>query len=327
MSQHTILRSFFFPRTLRCHSTPRQQLIEYGHLAPFIGKWGSQHRFGAEAHSIDSQPRPITLPSAPLLPIANPVASRDPLNPETRGDTVRHFLTDRFGRVHDYLRISLTEKCNLRCQYCMPTEGVQLSPPENLLTSEEIVRVASVLVRYGVRKIRLTGGEPTVRRDFQDVLLALSRSMPRPIELGLTTNGVTLDRHLDALRRANVFAVNVSLDTLDPHEYFLLTKRNAFDKVMRNIERLVAADFCKVKLNVVVMRGVNDREIEDFVELTRMMPLQVRFIEFMPFKGNKWARERFVGKAELLERIARGRTVTQVAPEEAVPDRIHCVNL
>uniref|UniRef100_A0A0G4HTN8 GTP 3',8-cyclase n=1 Tax=Chromera velia CCMP2878 TaxID=1169474 RepID=A0A0G4HTN8_9ALVE len=235
----------------------------------------------------------------PLLPHIMYPRNETPISPAFSSSEV---LTDTFGRVHNYLRISLTEKCNLRCQYCMPEEGVETPPEGSLLTAEEVVRTASFFVEHGVNKIRLTGGEPTVRKDFSAILSGLG-ALPGLRTLGMTTNAVLLNRYLEDMREARVNAVNLSLDSLVPGKFALITRRDAFHQVWRNLHDLVAADFCQVKVNCVVMRNQNEDEIVDFVRLTKDMPIQVRFIEFMPFNSNGWSDSRLFPMEEMIATI------------------------
>lgn len=218
------------------------------------------------------------------------------------------FLTDTFHRQHSYLRISLTEKCNLRCVYCMPEEGVPLSAAASLLTTPEIVLLASTFVSQGVSKIRLTGGEPTVRPDIMSLMQQLGALRPHGLrELCITTNGVALHRKLEAMVDAGLTGVNLSLDTLDPWQFQIMTRRKGFDAVQRSIARIFelkrAGAGVKFKINCVVMRGINDREILDFVDLTRDKDVEVRFIEYMPFDGNKWSQGKMFSYAEMLDVI------------------------
>ncbi|GAA5855239.1 hypothetical protein JCM9279_007518 [Rhodotorula babjevae] len=212
-------------------------------------------------------------------------------------------LVDSFGRKHDYLRLSLTEKCNLRCTYCMPEQGVPLLPKDDLLTADEIERVARVFVDHGVRKIRLTGGEPTIRRDIVDIVERLGRLSLS--SLGMTSNGIALKRKLPALVSAGLSSLNLSLDTLDPFKYELVTRRRGFDAVMDSLDiaQGLKAQGLKTKINVVVIRGLNDHEVPDFVELTRERDITVRFIEYMPFEDNRWSTAKLVPSSELLSLI------------------------
>ena len=211
-------------------------------------------------------------------------------------------LTDTFGRRHTYLRISLTERCNLRCQYCMPAEGVDLKPRDELLTFEEIDRLAGLFVAAGVDKIRLTGGEPLVRKDVEQLIERLG-ALPGLRTLALTTNGLLLPKKLARLQAAGVNLLNISLDTLRPDRFTFITRRPGFDLVMQAIDQAVAAGYDPVKVNCVVMRGFNDDELADFVALTEAKPIEVRFIEYMPFDGNGWQDQRMMAYTEMIERI------------------------
>ncbi|KAI9892709.1 MAG: hypothetical protein M1814_001129 [Vezdaea aestivalis] len=220
------------------------------------------------------------------------------------------FLTDTFGREHSYLRISVTERCNLRCLYCMPEEGVQLSPQAHLLTTPEIYYLSSLFVHQGVTKIRLTGGEPTVRSDIVPLMQKIGTLRSAGLrELCLTTNGTSLHRKLDKMVEAGLTGVNLSLDTLDPYQYQIMTRRDGFKAVMKSIDKILemnrAGAGIKLKINCVVMRGMNDGEIVQFVEKTRNQALEVRFIEYMPFGGNKWSKGKMVSYSEMLERISQ----------------------
>ena len=218
------------------------------------------------------------------------------------------FLTDKFSRQHDYLRISITERCNLRCMYCMPEEGVPLSPPSHLLTTPEIAYLSDLFVSQGVTKIRLTGGEPTIRRDMLPLMHSIGDLRRKGLrELCLTTNGITLHRKLDGMVEAGLTGVNLSLDTLDPFQFQIMTRRKGFDAVMRSIDRILELNKLgagiKLKINCVVMRGINERDIISFVELGREKDIEVRFIEYMPFDGNKWSEGKMIGYKEMLAMI------------------------
>jgi len=211
----------------------------------------------------------------------------------------KNILTDTFKRKHSYLRISLTERCNLRCTYCMPAEGVPLSPKSHIMTFEEIFTIAKTFVAHGVSKIRLTGGEPFVRKDISVILKKLASL---PIELAITTNGITIDRYINVLKENNILNINVSLDTLSETKFKEITRRNQFEKVYKNILLLIENGF-NVKINAVLIKGFNDDEIIDFINLTKYLPISFRFIEFMPFDGNKWDLKKMVSYAEVLERV------------------------
>jgi molybdenum cofactor biosynthesis protein A len=210
-------------------------------------------------------------------------------------------LVDTFGRAHTYLRIALTERCNLRCVYCMPEEGVPQRPREELLTLEEIHELARLFVRLGVRKIRLTGGEPLVRRGVEE-LVARLRAMPELETLAMTTNGLLLAEKLPALHRAGLDQLNISLDSFDPVKFSLIARRPGLERVLEGIELAIALGY-RPRINCVVLRGINDDEVLDFVAFARTRPVEVRFIEYMPFEGNRWTTDRLVPYGELLERI------------------------
>uniref|UniRef100_A0A7N0TXF3 GTP 3',8-cyclase n=1 Tax=Kalanchoe fedtschenkoi TaxID=63787 RepID=A0A7N0TXF3_KALFE len=214
-------------------------------------------------------------------------------------NTFSDVLVDSFGRMHTYLRISLTERCNLRCQYCMPADGADLSPRTHLLSQDEVIRLANVFVSSGVSKIRLTGGEPTIRKDIEDICVRLS-SLKGLKNLAMTTNGIVLSRKLPNLKDAGLSSLNISLDTLVPAKFEFMTRRKGHDSVIQSINDAIEVGYNPVKVNCVVMRGFNDDEICDFAELTREKPINVRFIEFMPFDGNVWNVKKLVTYKEML---------------------------
>ncbi|GGB92908.1 GTP 3',8-cyclase MoaA [Dyadobacter sediminis] len=210
-------------------------------------------------------------------------------------------IVDTFGRKHTYLRISLTDKCNLRCTYCMPQEDMQFMPSRWLMQADEIKMLAGIFVEMGVDKIRLTGGEPLIRKDAGHIISDLGKL---PASLTLTTNAVLIDQFINNLKDAGVSSLNVSLDTLKEERFAGITKRSHFTKTLDNIRLLLAEGFV-VKINMVVMRGINDDEVSDFVRLTVDEPnLHVRFIEFMPFNGNQWDMSKIVSYADLLSGIS-----------------------
>ena len=215
-------------------------------------------------------------------------------------DNTKPHIVDRFGRIHDYLRISLTERCNLRCFYCMPEEGIQLREKAEFMTSEELLSIARTFVGMGVKKIRLTGGEPLVKKGFDHLIRDLGKL---PVELAITTNAILIDKYLDDLIEAGVKNVNVSLDSLKEERFNTISRRNYFLKIRENIDLLIRNNF-NVKINVVLMRGVNDDEIIDFIEWTRHEQIQVRFIEFMPFDGNNWNIEKKVSLKEVMDVVS-----------------------
>jgi cyclic pyranopterin phosphate synthase len=209
-------------------------------------------------------------------------------------------IKDTFGRVHDYLRISLTDACNFRCTYCMPDEEMHFKPSAHLMQPDEIDAIAGMFVKRGVRKIRLTGGEPLVRKEAAEIIRSLSKY---PVELTLTTNGSRINEFIPVFKEAGIRSVNVSLDTLNAEKFFTVTRRPQFQNVWDNIQRLIREDF-HVKVNVVMMRGLNEDEIIDFIQWTKDQPVHIRFIEFMPFSGNHWENEKVVSYQEILETIA-----------------------
>ncbi len=208
-------------------------------------------------------------------------------------------LIDGFGRVHRDLRISVTDRCNFRCTYCMPQEGMQWQRREDLLSFEEIERVAQIMVeRFGVNAIRLTGGEPTVRAKLS-VLVAKLTALN--VDLAMTTNGVTLPLLADELRAAGLVRINISLDSLRADRFEQLTRRNDLPRVLEGIEAALDAGFSPVKVNVVVMKGINDDEIVDFAHFGRDRGLVVRFIEFMPLDADEiWTNDQVMTQTEIL---------------------------
>ncbi|RMZ08412.1 hypothetical protein D0860_04701 [Hortaea werneckii] len=256
------------------------------------------------------------------LPPVSPSSSRREALREAK--PFSDFLTDSFSRQHDYLRISVTERCNLRCLYCMPEAGIDLSPPKTQLTSPEIFYLSQLFVNQGVNKIRLTGGEPTVRKDIVPLMQQIGSLRSNGLrELALTTNGISLHRKLDAMVEAGLTGVNISLDTLDPFQFQLLTRRQGFDAVMKSINRVQDMNRLgagvKLKVNCVVMRGLNDHQIMPFVDMTRDQDLEVRFIEYMPFGGNKWEEQKMMPYAEMLD-VIREKYPTLTRMQDAKND-------
>lgn len=209
-------------------------------------------------------------------------------------------IIDSFGRPHTYLRISLTDRCNLRCFYCMPEEGIELMEKSNIMTLEEIVSLSKTFIGLGVSTIRLTGGEPLVRKNVAFLLRELAAT---GVTLKLTTNGILLDQHVDLLREIGLTRLNISLDSLDQARALFMTKRDYFGRIMANIRQALDLGFF-IKLNVVLIKDVNDGEIPDFVRLTREQDLTVKFIEFMPFKGNQWDWSKGVSQETILQTVA-----------------------
>lgn len=208
-------------------------------------------------------------------------------------------IVDRYNRVHDYLRISLTDNCNLRCFYCMPEDNYDFTPTSKLMQADEIYTLSKMFVDEGVTKIRLTGGEPLARKDAAKIITRLAGL---PVKLALTTNGTRVHHFVQVLEDANIHSINVSLDTLQPDKFLLITRRDLFRQVYQNIEQLIASGF-HVKVNMVVMKDLNDNEILDFIHWTKDTPVHVRFIEFMPFSGNRWTSNKVVSLEEILSTI------------------------
>ncbi len=211
-------------------------------------------------------------------------------------------LTDSFGRQHTYLRISLTERCNLRCTYCMPAEGVELKPRDHILSFEEIMRLAELLVAHGVTKIRLTGGEPLIRKEIVQLVEKIS-ALDGLRELTITTNGLLLPRKLSELKDAGVTGFNISLDTLKEDRFQHITRRKGLETVLEAINMTIDAGYDPVKVNCVVLRGFNEDELVDFVAMTESSPIEIRFIEYMPFDGNAWNTGEFMPYQEMVELI------------------------
>lgn len=227
-----------------------------------------------------------------------------PINPSPLSDLedLSHMVTDTFGRRHSYLRISLTERCNLRCTYCMPAEGVQLRPKPEILTFEEIIRLANLFARLGVTKIRLTGGEPLIRKDIEHLVFELHK-IDGIKTLAITTNGLLLPKKLQALKTAGISVFNISLDTLRKDRFREITLRDGFDIVIKAIQMTLDAGYDPVKINCVVQKGVNEDELLDFVEWTHHRSIDVRFIEYMPFGGNGWDDSQFLPYQSMLTHI------------------------
>ena len=205
-------------------------------------------------------------------------------------------IVDQYKRVHDYLRISLTDNCDLRCFYCMPEDDYQFTPANKLMQADEIEAISRVFVKEGVKKIRLTGGEPLVRKDFADIIQRLSLLN---VQLTMTTNGTRLHEFAYIIQKANVKSINISLDTLQRDRYILMTKRDKQEQVMQNIALMIKKGI-HVKVNVVAMKGINDGEILDFINWTKDTPVELRFIEFMPFDRNQWQSDKVITLQEIL---------------------------
>lgn len=214
-------------------------------------------------------------------------------------------IRDAWARSLRNLRISVTDRCNLRCQYCMPEEEYVWLPREEILHFEEVSRLVDVFITLGVDKVRLTGGEPLLRRHL-DELIRLLAVKPALRDLALTTNGVLLALEAPALKVAGLHRVTVSLDTLDPARFTALTRRTTHAQVLEGIAAVPRAGFTDTKLDTVVIRGVNDDELEALIEFGRSVPAEVRFIEYMDVGGaTRWSADRVVSRQEMLERLGR----------------------
>ena len=215
-------------------------------------------------------------------------------------------------RTINYLRLSVTDRCNLRCMYCMPEEGVDFVPHSEVLSYEEMLHLVRISVRSGIRKVRLTGGEPLVRRGFIPFLEKLS-AIEELKEITLTTNGVLLKEYAAQIRHCGICRINISLDSLKPERFFRITRRDLFHKVWEGIEEAERLHFHPLKINVVAMKGINDDEVLDFARLTLDKPFHVRFIEWMPIgENNNWTSERFITTGELRSRIESLGTLVPV---------------
>lgn len=225
-------------------------------------------------------------------------------------------LIDNHGRVHDYLRISLLERCNLRCTYCMPAEGIVLRDKAEFMSQEELIQIATTFVSYGIKKIRLTGGEPLLKKNFAEIIRELSRL---PVELTLTTNAILLDKYIEDLRNAGVNKLNISLDSLQEERFNRISRRTDFQRIRSNIDLALKENFI-VKLNVVLMKNTNEDEIIDFIELSRECGIKIRFIEFMPFNGNKWDWSKTVSYAEIMNIVSDHYGIHNILTEPLPPN-------
>jgi GTP 3',8-cyclase len=221
-------------------------------------------------------------------------------------------LYDTHHRVHNYLRISLTDNCNLRCFYCMPEEEYEFTHYTKLMQPDEIETISKKYVELGVDKIRLTGGEPLVRKE---AALILDKLAALPVKLTMTTNGIRVNDFIDQFERIGLKSINISLDTLDKDKFILLARRDYYQRVMDNILLLIERGF-RVKINMVVIKGLNDNEILDFVEWSKDKDVHIRYIEFMPFDGNRWQNEKVITWQEILDKISDRYTLIPLEREK-----------
>ncbi|MBM4310716.1 MAG: GTP 3',8-cyclase MoaA [Deltaproteobacteria bacterium] len=221
-------------------------------------------------------------------------------------------MIDNYHRHISYLRISLTDRCNLRCIYCMPPEGIGLLDHAEVLRLEEIERIAAAAARLGISRIRITGGEPLVRRGVIDLVRDLMK-LPGIEDVSLTTNGILLAEHAAALRSAGMRRINISLDTLDAEKYRRITRGGDIQRVLEGISEARRQGFSPIKVNVVAMRGINDDEIAEFARLTIERPVHIRFIEFMPVGiSTEWDQNSFISSSETRDIISRVGTLYPV---------------
>src|SRR4051795_11778235 len=286
----------------RCRSRSRSARRASGWAAP-----------GASSYRFSSIWTPAGAPAAfPTESVCSPCRRR-----RVEGMSA---LVDSFGRVHRDLRVSLTDKCNLRCTYCMPAEGLDWMPAAEMLTDDEIVRVVGVAVRdLGITEVRLTGGEPLLRRGLVDLVRRLADLSPRP-KLSMTTNGIGLAKVVEALAVAGLNRVNVSLDTLDRETFVTLSRRDRLDDVLAGLDGALAFGLVPVKVNTVLMRGINDHEALDLLHYCLDRDLSLRFIEQMPLDAQHgWDRSIMVTAAEIQSMLSSKHELTPVAERGSAP--------
>ncbi|MBV6421414.1 MAG: GTP 3',8-cyclase [Ignavibacteriaceae bacterium] len=215
-------------------------------------------------------------------------------------------LIDSFGRIHDYIRISLIDKCNLNCIYCNPVKSFNTSlTKKDILSYEELIRLITILVKdLEVKKIRFTGGEPLIRKDiikFFEMLSSLKNEYP--FEVGITTNGTCLEDKIESLYRCGLDSLNISLDTLNRQKFIAITGSDMFESTLHSIQKAINTGFKRVKINSVIIRNINDDELIDFIDYFKDTDINIRFIEYMPFSGNNWDNEKFLPWQEMKSRI------------------------
>ena len=220
-------------------------------------------------------------------------------------------MVDNNNRKINYLRLSITDRCNLRCTYCMPENGVNFQPHNEILSYEEMLHIVRLAILRGIRKVRLTGGEPLIRKGFIDFLQKL-HDIEGLEEITLTTNGVLLKELANDIKACGIQRLNVSLDTLKPERFLKITGRDYFDRVWEGILEAEQLGFAPIKINVVAIKGFNDDEIPDFARLTLEKPFHVRFIEIMPIgEDNSWSQDKFISQEDILDKI---KTVGDLKP-------------
>ena len=235
-------------------------------------------------------------------------------------------MIDTFGRVARDLRVSVTDRCNLRCTYCMPADGLPWLPKPDMLTDDELVRLVAVFVGMGVRQVRLTGGEPLLRTSLVRIVERIGRLTPRP-HIAMTTNGIGLDRLAEPLARAGLDRVNVSLDTIDSTEFLALTRRDRLADVEAGLAAAAKAGLTPVKVNAVTMRGINDRDVAEVLQWCLDRGYELRFIEQMPLDaGHEWQASSMVTAAEVRERLGERFTLSPVGERGSAPAERFLVN-
>ena len=228
-------------------------------------------------------------------------------------------LTDAFGRVHHDLRVSLTDRCSLRCSYCLPAEGVPLAPSGTLLQADEIVRLVGIATTLGINRVRLTGGEPLLRTDLVEIVAGITR-LPIPPRLALTTNGIGLAQLAEPLARAGLQRVNVSLDTLNRDHFIRLTRRDRLSDVLEGLAAAQAAGLAPIKLNAVLLPGVNDDDAVDLLDWAVERDFELRFIEQMPLDGgHTWRRDQMITAAQILAKLGQTHRLTPLGGRGPAP--------
>jgi len=218
-------------------------------------------------------------------------------------------LVDGFGRHVEYLRMSVTDRCDLKCAYCMPSGGSGHAAPCDIMTFRDFLRLARIFAGLGVKKIRLTGGEPLLRKGIVTFIRQV-KEIPGIGQIALTTNGMNLSSMAREIREAGVSKINISLDTLNREKFIAITGRDGLNKALEGIGAAMEAGFDSVKINMVVMKGINDDEIEEFARMPLTSPAQVRFIEFMPASRSVWSEDKFVSASAVKERIMKMGGIT-----------------
>lgn len=230
-------------------------------------------------------------------------------------------MRDTYGRNIDYLRISVTDRCNLRCFYCMPPEGIQPLKHKDILTYDEIIRIVRIAAPIGISKVRITGGEPLARKNISSLIKSL-KAISGIENLSLTTNGVLLEKYADELAAAGLNRVNVSLDSFNPERYSEITRGGSLEAVLKGIDRAEKAGLKPIRINMVPIRGFNDGEIEEFAKITLRKSYQVRFIEFMPIGARElWSKEKYIPVNEIKSVVEKVGALTPVKIRKSGPAR------